>query len=85
VVNLYERNNPSASVLVFDVISVSTDNTVILFDNGYGSYASYGTSTEYIMTFQDYDNCQSCQKKFVFFADDDEKIGSVDDLGQRWI
>lgn len=84
-VNLYERNNPSASVLVFDVVAVREDNTIDLYDSSGTHYTAYDAAEEYIMTYQDYDNCEDCQKKFVFLADDDDKLGSSNALGQRWV
>lgn len=88
-----QRNVDGASweptILNFDVtvVDIVDGNSMTLVDQdgGYANYTAWDTSKEYIIIFDTYDNCESCQQKYAFFADDNNTIGSGNIPAVRWV
>jgi hypothetical protein len=81
----FERYKKSITLLEFDVTSVSSDGTLILSDvGGGGNYTAWDVTKNYVLIFDHWDNVETCQQKFVYFADDNDTLGTGNDRGMRW-
>ena len=89
----FARNKTGSSweptLMNFDVTAVDTTDgnsiTLVDQDTGAANYDAWSESDEHIIIFDTYDNCEDCQQKYIFFADDNNKVGTSDELGTRWI
>lgn len=80
-----EYGSTDPDLLEFDVTSVESDGSITLVDVGGGtSYAAWDTAKVYILIFADYDDCEECQKKWIYFADSDNGLGTDNDPARRF-
>jgi hypothetical protein len=82
----FERYTKSITPLEFNVTSVSSDGTIVIEDQdgGDANYTAWDTTDNYVLIFADWDDVESCQQLFLYFADESGKLGSGDDQGMRW-
>ena len=75
--------------MYFDVTYVSTFNgqsiTLVDQDTGAANYTAWDESDEHIIIFDTYDNCETCQQKWLFFADDNNTIGTGNASAGKWV
>ena len=50
-----------------------------------GTTSGLDASKDYVIYFADYDDCETCQQKWIFHADDDNQIGNTDEPADRWV
>ena len=50
-----------------------------------GTTSGLDASKDYVIYFADYDNCETCQQKWIFHADDDNLIGDTNEPADRWV
>ncbi|MCP4677735.1 MAG: hypothetical protein GY854_19900 [Deltaproteobacteria bacterium] len=68
-----------------DQDSVSSDGTFsVTFSTG-AEYTAIDTAKDYIMTYAKYDDVESCQRPFIYFADKSNRIGTASVLARRWL
>lgn len=81
-----EGESTDPDLLEFDVTEVASDGSITLVDVGGGAnYAAWDTAKGYILIFAAYDDCEDCQKKWLFFADSDNEIGTDSDPARRFV
>lgn len=70
----------------FDVTSVAANGTIQLTDQSNPTnYDLWDTTKRHVIFFDTWDNCEDCQKKWLFFCDSGGYLGSGNDPGMRWI
>jgi hypothetical protein len=73
-------------IMSFNVTSVASDGTLVLEDQSDPTnYNLWNTTKRHVIFFDEWDNCEDCQKKWIFFSDSNGKLGSADNEGFRWI
>lgn len=90
---VFARNTDGTSweptLMYFDVTSVDTTDgnsmTLVDQDGGQANYTAWDEADEHIIIFAAYDDCEECQQKYIFFAGDDNKIGTGSAPGTRWM
>jgi hypothetical protein len=82
----FERYKKSISVLEFNVFSISSDGTIVIEDQdgGAANYTAWSETANYVLVFADWDDVETCQQKFLYYADDNNSLGSGSDRGFRW-
>ena len=68
------------------VTSVTTGPTIVLRDTsaGHTHYDNWFTTEAHEISFDTWDNCEACQKKWIFHADDNNTLGAAGDPAFRW-
>jgi hypothetical protein len=82
----FERYTNTPTLLYFNVESVSSDGTIVIEDQDGSStnYNAWVTTKNYVLIFADWDDVESCQQKFLYFADENDTLGTGNDRGFRW-
>jgi hypothetical protein len=60
---------------------------IVLVDGsaGHTHYNNWDTTKIHVISFDTWDNCEACQKKWIFFADNNNEIGADDDPAFTWL
>jgi hypothetical protein len=82
----FERYKKAITPLEFDVTSVSSTGQIIIEDQdgADANYNAWDVTKNYVLIFADWDDVETCQQKFVYFADDNDSLGAGSDRGMRW-
>ena len=70
-----------------EVISVNSSTGVMTLQDltvGHTIYDAWDNTKAYIIHFDKWDECEDCQKYFIFLCDDSNYLGAADDTAFRW-
>jgi hypothetical protein len=74
----------AAHTLDYYVRSVSVDGTMVVYSKTAGDYTNFDVTKPWIAIFGAWDDVETCQQKYIYFADQAGFLGAGDDLAMRW-
>ena len=84
-----EADTADYTLLEFNVYSINeTVGDQIILEDQDGAHANHDawdTNEQYVIFFESFDDCESCQQKYVFGADATGTLGSGNVAGRRWV
>jgi len=80
----YNTKSPG-TILEFTCAVDLTTNTVEFTERVAGHAALWDNTAKYVILFDEWDECEACQKLFVFASDKTNTLGSTNDPPMRWV